>query len=90
MIIYGLLEVVLAVLSVLFLPLRMALFPASVSTVILQIISALATGSGVMKNFCHWSYISTLLSFIIGMNVCVSGYHLIMWILRKIPFLNID
>lgn len=90
MIIYGLLELVLAVLSILFLPLKMALFPASVATVVLQILDALATGAGVMKTFCHWTYISTLLAFIIGMNVLTTGYHVIMWGLRKIPFLNID
>ena len=89
MIIYGLLEVLLAVLEVLFLPIKMALFPAAVSNIILTLISCIATGAGVMKNFCHWSYISTLLTFIIGMNVCVSGYHMIMWVLKKIPFLNI-
>ena len=89
MIIYGLLELVLAVLSVLFLPIKMAVFPVSVATVVLEILDALATGAGVMKTFCHWSYISGLLSFIIGMNVMVTAYHVIMWGLRKIPFLNI-
>lgn len=89
MIIYGLLELLLAVLGVLFLPIKMALFPSAVANVVLTIISAIGTGAGVMKTFCHWSYISTLLSFILGMNVMVSAYHVIMWGLKKIPFLNI-
>lgn len=89
MIIYGLLELLLAVLGVLFLPIKMALFPSAVANVVLTIIQAVGTGAGVMKTFCHWSYISTLLSFILGMNVMVSAYHVIMWGLKKIPFLNI-
>lgn len=89
MIIYALLEIVLAVLGVLFLPIKMAVFPVSVASVVLSILDAIATGAGVMKTYCHWSYISGLLAFIIGMDVLVTGYHVIMWGLRKIPFLNI-
>lgn len=90
MIVYGLLELLVGFLRVLFLPIKMAVFPVQVSGVILQLIGYLSEGSRVMKTFCDWSYISGLLAFIISMNVFTSGYALIMWILRKIPLLNID
>lgn len=90
MIVYGLLELLVAFLRVVFLPIRMIAFPAQFSGMILQIIGYIAQGARVMKTFCDWSYISLLLAFIISMNAFVAGYSLIMWVLRKIPLLNID
>ena len=89
MIIEGLLSLLLTLLSALLLPFRMIAFPASVANVVLQLIGYLGTGARVMKYYTHWSYISGLLAFIISMQAFVSGYHLVMWVLKKIPFLNI-
>lgn len=89
MIIEGLLSLLLTLLSALLLPFRMIAFPVSVANVVLQLIGYLGTGARVMKYYTHWSYISGLLAFIISMQAFVSGYHLIMWVLKKIPFLNI-
>lgn len=89
MIINALLTVLLSLLSALLLPFRMIAFPASVANIILQLIGYIGTGARVMKYFTHWSYISGLLAFIISMQAFVSGYHLIMWCLKKIPFINI-
>lgn len=90
MIVYGLLELLVAFLRVVFLPIRMITFPAQVSGIILQMIGYISQGARVVKTFCDWSYISLLLAFIISMNAFASGYALIMWVLRKIPLFNID
>lgn len=90
MIIYALLELLVHFLGVLLYPFRMAMFPASVAEKVLILIQYISQGMQIVKTFCHWSYISGLLSFIFSMEILVSGYHFIMWVLRKIPFLGID
>lgn len=89
MIVKAVLDLVLVLLNAILLPVRIVTFPAAVASIILQIIGFLDTGAGIMKTFCHWNYISTLLGFIIAMNALVAAYHFGMWILKKIPFINI-
>lgn len=89
MIVHLLSSLFLAVLRLLLLPAKTIIFPVQVSAVVLQIIQYIATGAGVMKTFTHWSYISSLFAFIISLEVCTSAYHVIMWVFKKVPFINI-
>ena len=89
MIIHLLSQLLLAVLRLLLLPASTIVFPIQVSGVILQIIQYIATGAGVMKTFTDWSYISSLFAFIISLEVFTSAYHVVMWVLKKVPFINI-
>lgn len=89
MLIDACLAVVLGILQVLLSPFQMMLFPASVASKVLVLLDYLAQGSKIVRYFTHWTYISSLLVFILAMNVFINAYHFIMWALKKIPFINI-
>lgn len=71
-------------------PLRLITFPSSVATVFARIITVLTEGADFCGAFMHTQYIGALLAFVISVAAFMNGYRLVMWILRKIPFLNID
>lgn len=89
MIIKACLLLLKGLLSLFLLPLRIITFPAAVATVFAQLLLLLVQGADFVGAFMHTSYIGSLLAFVLSVSVFMSGYRLVMWILRKIPFLNI-
>lgn len=89
MIINACLMIVKGVLTLLLLPLRIITFPAAVASVFANFISVLVSGAAFCSAFMHTAYIGSLLAFVFSVSAFVNGYRLIMWALKKIPFLNI-
>ena len=78
-----------ALLRAVLVPIGVALFPSEVTTIFGYVILILANGVGIVACYTHFSYIATLLGFVISINALMMGYRVVMWILKKIPFLNI-
>lgn len=90
MLINAVLAVIAAVLRALLLPIRLIEFPAQFSAVVLTIIAKIAEGAAIMNAYVDEVYLGVLFSFLLAVLALVSGYRLIRWFLKKIPFLGID
>lgn len=86
-------ELVVAVLRVLFSGIALVV-PAdkwqAVQTVMSDVYSYLESGAGVLAAYTHFTYLCNLLSLVILFKAFLFGYHLIMWILRKIPYFHVS
>lgn len=89
MIISALLTLIIALLSVLFAPLSWVALPSNVANLFLSVIQYLIAGCKIIAAYTHFSYLVTLFGFVAIVDIALFGYKVIMWILRKIPFLNI-
>ena len=85
-----LMALVKKLLQLLLLPLAVAEVPVKFSQVILQIVQKLSLGFSVLGCYFDMTYIGTLFAFCLSVMALVNGWRIIRWILRKIPFINID
>lgn len=89
MVIKALMTLVRQLLLIVLRPIKIISMPATIATVFGYVITLFASGVGIVAHYTHFEYICILLGVIISVNAFISGYRLIMWILKKIPFLNI-
>lgn len=89
MIIEALLNLVVALIGVLLLPLKLASLPATVITTVEAVIAYFLDGMAIIGAYTHLGYLLSLFSVVILIDTVMLTYKVIMWILRKIPFLNI-
>ncbi|MBQ8921414.1 MAG: hypothetical protein IJ060_04540 [Oscillospiraceae bacterium] len=89
MIINALLRVVLVLLGILFAPLSLVALPASVSSIFLGAVGWLINGFRIIAVYTDLSYLLVLFGIVAAFDAVLWLYKIIMWILRKIPFLNI-
>lgn len=89
MLIEALLNLIVALLHVLFLPLQIDSLPDQISQTLLLFIGYIADGVAVVAAYTHFSYLLVLLGIVIVVNGIYFSYSVIMWILKKIPFLGI-
>lgn len=52
--------------------------------------TAIVSGYGLLSNYVNMPLVMILLGAVIAIEVVVHAYYFIMWILRKIPVLNIS
>lgn len=83
-------NLILAVLRVLLLPIQIEGLPEDVRTVFATLVAYLIDGSRVVCAYIHVPYISALLAFVIALSALVNGWRFIKWVLRKIPFINVE
>lgn len=50
----------------------------------------MATGAGILANYTPLGYLLTLFGVLLAVDVAIVLYHLVMWILRKIPMAGIS
>lgn len=88
-----LIEAVLGLFLTLFrlflLPVQIEGFPDQVKSVLLDVILLLIRGCEVLAVYTHFSYILVLLGIVVSVSAAINVYRVVMWILKKIPFLNI-
>lgn len=89
MIVHALLNIVLGFFSVLLLPLSFFEFPESVLEVIEGCIVYIGDGFRILAFYTHFFYLLDLLAIVLAVEALIKSYHFIMFILKKIPFLNI-
>lgn len=90
MIITGLLSLLLAFLGLLLSPLSLLPIPEGVQSVLTTGIGYLMNGFEIIAAYTHFSYLLTLFTFVISMEIALFGYKVVMWIIRKIPFFNVS
>lgn len=90
MLIQALLVLVKTLLTGFLAGLEFVTLPASVASFFLRFIDLIASGASFVNAFIHPTYVYSLLAFLLALDACVEGYHFIMWILKKIPFFNIQ
>lgn len=64
-------------------------FPFAVTEFTLNFISWLVQGVSFVNAWIDTTYVYSLLTFLLSFSALVHGYHVFMWVLKKIPFLNI-
>lgn len=90
MIIKSLLDLIYTVFSILTLPINIPDLPPQVNQYISQALGYIGTGLGILSNFTHLSYLLLLFSVIIAIDVGVWAYKLVMFLIKKIPMLNVN
>lgn len=83
-------NLVLAILRFIFLPENISHLPAKFASVLGTIIAYMIDGFRILNAFIDEVYISALLGFVIFIEGVSTLYHVVMWALRKIPFISVD
>lgn len=83
-------NLILAFLRLVLAPVEIVGIPATFGSVIATILVYLIDGMRILNAFIDEYYIGALLGFVFFVSAIVHAYHLLMWLLRKIPFINID
>lgn len=68
---------------------ELAGLPAEVSAMILTLIAKLGEGAAIVNAYIDTTYIGVLFGFVLTVIALQNAYRLFMWIVIKIPFLNI-
>lgn len=90
MIIQLLLDLIYSVFALLTLPINIPSLPASVTDVMNTMLGYISSGLSVLACYCDLDYLLVLLGLIITIDVALSLYHLVMYLLKKIPFFGIN
>ena len=89
MLIEALMGLVLHIINFLLLPMEIEDLPETFYTVLGTLVAKLVRGATIVGTYIHGTYIVALLGFVVAFDAAIVAYHLVMWIIRKIPFLNI-
>lgn len=90
MIVTTLINLIYTVFSVLTLPINIPDLPGEVNTYISTAIEYIGTGLGILSNYTHLSYLLILFGVIAAIDVGLWLYKLVMFLIKKIPMLNIS
>lgn len=89
MIIELLLTAFFNIISLLFAPINIPSIPVEVFIYIRSFISYIATGKAILSMFVPIDYFLVLFGIVIIIEAAILIYHFVMWILKKIPMVNI-
>lgn len=91
MIIKSLLNLVYNIFSVIFSPIHIPSFDAdSISAVDNVLCMIFDDSEAIIGLFIPWAVVNIILPIIIALSLAIPVYHLVMWILKKIPFLGVS
>lgn len=90
MIIEALCDFVFWIVNFLFSWLEVPNLPDGVEGYLEQFFNYLEVGAGIFANYVPFEYLMTLFGCIVAIDIAIYLYHFIMWILEKIPVLDID
>ena len=90
MIIELLINLIYVVFSALTLVIKVPGMPVKVIEIMATVVDYITSGIAVVSNFIDMSYVLILFSLVAIVDVAVMLYHVIMWVLRKIPILGIE
>lgn len=89
MIIEMLLDAIYNILRLLFV-FELPQLPEDVLSYINTIFDYMVTGAGILANYTPLGYLMILFGVILAIDAGLLIYHLVMWIIRKIPMLGIS
>lgn len=90
MIIEAVLNLILAFLRLVLLPVRIENIPSDILTVLATLTGYLIEGGRVLAAYTHAVYLTTLLAFVVSLSVIRNTWRFIRFVLRKIPFINVE
>lgn len=71
------------------LPFELPALPDEVMGYLEVLVDALSVGAGILSNFVALDYIFLLFSLLLALDAFFAVYKFVMWVIRKIPMLNI-
>ena len=90
MIIEALLNVIAGFLAVLLYPLQLAQLPDNIADIMVTLLGYLADGVAIVAAYTHFTFLVVLFEIVIAIDILYTLYIIVMWILRKIPFLGVS
>lgn len=90
MIIKLFLDAIYAVFKVLTSAINIPSLPHEVQSFLTQALEYITTGIGILANYTDIGYLMILLGIIVSIDIGIGIYHLVMWVIRKIPMANIS
>lgn len=90
MIIETLLNLLYTVFKVLTLPINIPSMPTEALDMVETVFEWLSTGAGILAVFTPFTYLMVLFGVILAIDAGIAIYHLVMWVIRKIPVLGIS
>lgn len=90
MIIKGLFELILGLLKIVFAPISLPALPDGIQNVLDELLSVLTSAVGLLGIFVDLSVVKWLIPIVLVIANFDKVWSLIMFILRKIPFLGIE
>lgn len=90
MIIQLLLDLIYNLFALLTLPINIPSLPASVTDMMNTLFGYISSGLSVLAVYCDLNYLIVLLGIIIAIDVALSLYNLVMYLIKKIPFFGIQ
>lgn len=64
--------------------------PPEVANYINSFFDYLSAGVGILANYVPLGYLLTLFGIILAVDVGITLYHFIMWVLKKIPMIGVS
>ncbi len=89
MIVNLLMNVVYSVFAALTSVLKVPSMPQEVIDVVGTVFDYMSDGMSIVGNFVHLPYLLTLFSLVVMFDTFLYVYHFVLWLLKKIPLLNI-
>ena len=90
MIIEMFLNVLYSIFSLLTSPINIPSLPDNVHNILTDIFSYVSAGVGILANYTDISYLLVLLGLVVAIDIGISIYHFVMWVIRKIPVASIS
>ena len=69
--------------------LRLPDLPDTVKDTALDVVKWIARGCQIVAAFTDFTYLLALFAFVVTLSSAFTAYRVVMWLVRKIPFLNI-
>lgn len=89
MIVEALLGLVSWIIDILLFPLEIQELPQKFAEIMALITTYFLRAASIIAAYIDTPYILALLGFVISFNAVLAAFDFIMWVLRKIPFINI-
>lgn len=90
MILSFILDVIYSLFSFLTTPINLPDMPSSVSRAMEQMLGYIEAGVGVLSAYTPYSYLVSLFAIVVAVEVGISIYKFVMWVIKKIPMLGMS
>lgn len=90
MIVSAVLDVLFNVFSALTSAINIPAMPAEVAGYMADAMEWITLGIGILGAYTHLSYLLILFGIVIAIDIAITLYHFVMWVIKKIPFLGMQ
>lgn len=90
MIIKALIDIIYNVFSLLTTPINIPSMPEGVQDALNSFLEWMTVGLQLLANYTHLGYLVSLFGIVIAVDLGITIYKLVMWVLRKIPVIGVS